>query len=52
MEEGDGKVYYHFNNGLLYNLDKLCVPKGERLQLNKEAHISKVAGHFGIGKTI
>lgn len=38
--------------GKLYKLDKLCVPKGERLQLIRKAHTSKVAGHFGVGKTI
>ena len=51
IEEGDGKADYHFQNGLLYKLDKLCVPKGEGLQLIKEAHTSKVVGHFGVGKT-
>jgi hypothetical protein len=29
IEEGDGKVNYHFHNGLLYKRDKLYVPKGE-----------------------
>jgi hypothetical protein len=43
IEEGDNKDDYHFHNGLLYKLDKLCVPKGERLQLIREAHTSKVA---------
>jgi hypothetical protein len=52
IEEGDGKDDYHFQNGLLYKLDKLCVPKGERLQLIREAHTSKVAGHFGVGKIV
>jgi hypothetical protein len=31
VEEGDNKADYHLQNGLLYMLDKLCVPKGERL---------------------
>jgi hypothetical protein len=52
VEEGDSKVDYHLQNGLLYKLDKLCVPKGEILQLIREAHTSKVAGHFGVGKTV
>jgi hypothetical protein len=30
IEEGDNKVDYHLHNGLLYKLNKLCVPKGER----------------------
>jgi hypothetical protein len=29
IEEGDGKVDYGFQNGLLYKIDKLCVPKSE-----------------------
>jgi hypothetical protein len=52
IEEGDDKDDYHFQNALLSNLDKLCVPKGERLQLIREAHISKVSGHFGVGKIV
>jgi hypothetical protein len=52
LKEGDDKDGYHFHNKLLYNLDKLYVPKGERLQLIKEAHAFKVAGHFGVGKTV
>jgi hypothetical protein len=52
VEEGDGKVDYHLQNGFLYNLKKLYVPKGERFQLTREAHTSKVARHFGVGKTV
>jgi hypothetical protein len=52
IEEGDDKVDYHLQNGLLYKLDKLCVPKGEQIQLIRETHTSKVVGHFGVGKTI
>jgi hypothetical protein len=36
----------------LYKLNKLCVPKSERLKLIREANTSKVAGHFSVGKTI
>ena len=50
--EGDSKANYHLQNGLLCKIDKLCVPKGERLHLIKEAHTFKVVGHFGVGKTI
>lgn len=28
VEYGDKKADYHLQNGLLYILDKLCVPKG------------------------
>ena len=43
---------YHIQNGLLYRIDKLCVPKGEQQQLIKETGISKIAMHFGVGKTV
>ena len=52
MHDGDRTVDYHLEDGFLYRLDKLCVPKGERLQLIREAHTSKVARHFGVGKTV
>jgi hypothetical protein len=52
MLEGDSNANYHFQNGLLYKLNKHCVPKGERLQLIREAHTSEDAGHFVVGKTI
>ena len=52
IEEVDNKDDYHFQNGLLYKLDKLCVPKGKRLQLIKTAHTSKDMGHFGVGKKV
>jgi hypothetical protein len=52
VKEGDNKDDYHLRHGLLYKLDKLCVPKGERLQLIKEAHTSKVAGHFSVENTV
>jgi hypothetical protein len=29
IEEGDNKAYYHFQNWLLYKLNKHRVPKGE-----------------------
>jgi hypothetical protein len=29
IEEGDEKAHNHFQNGLLYNLDKIFFPKGE-----------------------
>jgi hypothetical protein len=52
IKEGDGKDDYHLQNGLLYKLDKIYVSKGERLQLIRQAHTSKVLGHFGVGKMV
>jgi hypothetical protein len=52
IEDGDDKVDYYFKNVIIYKLDKLCVPKGERLHLNRESHTSKVVGHVGVGKTV
>jgi hypothetical protein len=31
VEEGDDYAGYHLQNGLFFKLDKLCVPKCERL---------------------
>jgi len=52
VHDGENTIDYHLQDGLLYRMDKLCVPKGEQLQLIREAHTSKVAGHFGVGKTV
>jgi hypothetical protein len=51
VEQGDSKVDYHLQNGLLYKLEKPYVPKGERLHIIREAHTSKVVGNFGVEKT-
>jgi len=29
VHDGDNTVDYHLQDGLLYRLDKICVPKGE-----------------------
>ena len=47
MHDGDKTIDYYIQYGLLYRLDKLCVLKGEKLQLIREAHTSKATGHFG-----
>jgi len=52
VHDGDNTIDYHLQDGLLYKLDKLCVPKGESLHLIREAHASKVAGNFSVGKTM
>ena len=45
-EDDDNKVNYFLQDGLLYKLGKLCVPKGERIQLIKEGRMFKVTGLF------
>ena len=40
------------NEELDYHLGKLCIPHGERNNIIREAHISLIVGHFGVGKTI
>ena len=52
VHDGNSMVDYHLQDRLLYKMDKLCVPKGERLQLIREAHTSKVAGNFGVEKIV
>lgn len=48
----EGKQGYHMDNGLLFEEDKLCIPKDHRLPLIREAHTSLLAGHFGIHKIV
>jgi hypothetical protein len=43
---------YHVNDKLLYNLGKLCIPQGERVNIIRESHYFLIAGHFGVGKTM
>ena len=44
---------YEIRGGLLYKGSLLYVPEeGDRLQWIREAHTSRVAGHFGINKTL
>jgi hypothetical protein len=43
---------YHIQDGLLYKLGKLCIPWDRRVQLMREAHTSRVVGHFGVTKTM
>jgi hypothetical protein len=50
--EGDSKVGYHFQNGLIYKLGNIYVLKGELMKLIRQAHISKVARHLGVGNIV
>jgi hypothetical protein len=43
---------YHVHHNLLYHLGKLCIPRGERMNIIREAHSSLIASHFGVGKTL
>jgi hypothetical protein len=44
---------FTFRGELLYKGSQLCVPKdANRLRWLREAHTSKVAGHFRVNKTI
>ena len=43
---------FYLQDGLLYHLGHLCVPSSERAKLIWEAHYSRVAGHFGVEKTV
>jgi len=53
MAKEDSLGDFHLKDGLLYRLGLLCMPSGSyRPQLIREAHHSKVAGHFGMKKTI
>jgi hypothetical protein len=43
---------FHIQDRLLCHLGHLCVPTSEHAKMIWEAHYSRVAGHFGIEKTV
>jgi hypothetical protein len=43
---------FHIQDRLLCHLGHLCVPTSERAKMIWEAHYSRVAGHFGVEKTV
>jgi len=44
---------FHLQNGLLYRMGRLCIPQEDtRICLIREAHILKVAGHFGASQIV
>jgi hypothetical protein len=43
---------FHLQDGMLCHLGHLCIPSSERMKLIWEAHYSRVAGHFGVEKTV
>ena len=52
LGNGNRNIELHMHDGLLYHLGKLCIPKGERSDLIREAHTSHISGHFGVGKNL
>ena len=48
VEEKD----YHMHKKNLFHLGKLCIPRGERLSVMREAHSSLIARHFGVRKIV
>ncbi|CAL8120214.1 unnamed protein product [Prunus armeniaca] len=52
LEQGKTSEF-QLKDGLMYKGTQLCIPEdGDRLQWIREAHTSKVAGHFGVEKTL
>jgi hypothetical protein len=43
---------FHLQDGLLCHLGHLYVPSSKRAKLIWEAHYNRVAGHFGVDKTV
>jgi hypothetical protein len=43
---------FHIQEELLCHLGHICVPTSERANMIWETHYSRVAGHFGLVKTV
>jgi hypothetical protein len=50
--EGKKVPNFHLQDALLCHLGHLCAPSSERPKMIWEAHYSRVAGHFGVEKTV
>jgi hypothetical protein len=50
--EGKKVPNFHLQDALLCHLGHLWVPSSERAKMIWEAHYSRVAGHFGVEKTV
>jgi len=48
----NGNIDFHMHDGLLFHLGKLCIPNGERNDLSREAHTSRISEYFGVEKTL
>ena len=49
---GETVIDFHIQDKLLCHLFHLCVPTSECANLIWESHYSRVAGHFGMEKTV
>jgi hypothetical protein len=45
-------IDFHIQDGPLCHLGHLCVPTRKHANLIWEAHYSRMAGHFGVEKTL
>jgi hypothetical protein len=45
-------INFHLQDELLCHLVHLCVPSRNHVKMIWEAHYSRVAGHFGVEKTV
>ena len=52
VSEGTVVANFHLQDGFLCHLGHLCVPSSEHAKLIWEAHYSRVAGYFGVDKTV
>jgi hypothetical protein len=43
---------FHLEDGLLCHMVHICVPSSEQVKMIREAHYSRVAGHFVIEKIV
>jgi hypothetical protein len=50
--QGSVVLTFHLQDALLCHLGHLCVPPSERAKMIWEVHYSRVAGHFGVEKTV
>lgn len=48
----EGMDNFHLQNRLIYYFNALCIPIRDRVGLIREAHTSKIAQHFGVGKIL
>jgi hypothetical protein len=43
---------YHVHDKILYHLGNICIPRGKRVNIIREAYSYVIVGHFGVGKTM